>query len=66
MTFPLLEAFHAEWKRSPPVHWLVAGYLGYKPPEPKQYMDANAAREWKRLTGGKIPGVVQMGMGGGG
>ena len=23
---------NAEWRRRPPVHWLVAGFLGHKPP----------------------------------
>lgn len=29
---PRLEALEREWKRHPPVHHLVAAYLGYKPP----------------------------------
>jgi hypothetical protein len=64
MTFPLLDAFQEEWKLRPPVAWLVAGFVGYKPPAPKVYMDAKAMREFMRLTGGKIPGVAQLGMGG--
>jgi hypothetical protein len=64
MTFPLLDAFEAEWKLRPPVHWLVAGFVGYKPPQPKVYMNADAARQWMRLTGGKIPGVQPFGISG--
>jgi len=29
---PTVKALQAEWDRHPPVHHLVAGYLGYKPP----------------------------------
>jgi hypothetical protein len=31
MTFPLFEAFQAEWRLRPPVHWLTAAFMGYKP-----------------------------------
>ena len=31
MTFPLFEAFQAEWRLRPPVHWLAAAFMGYKP-----------------------------------
>ena len=33
MTFPLFEAFQAEWRLRPPVHWLAASFMGYKPPK---------------------------------
>jgi hypothetical protein len=33
MTFPLFEAFQAEWRLRPPVHWLAAAFMGYKPPK---------------------------------
>jgi hypothetical protein len=29
---PTVDALKAEWDRHPPVHHLVAAYLGYKPP----------------------------------
>jgi len=32
MTFPLFEAFQAEWRLRPPVHWLAAAFTGYKSP----------------------------------
>ena len=31
MTFPLFEAFQAEWRLRPPVHWLAAAFMGYQP-----------------------------------
>ena len=31
MTFPLFEAFQAEWRLRRPVHWLAAAFMGYKP-----------------------------------
>jgi len=33
MTFPLFEAFQAEWRLRPPVHWLAAAFMGYRPPK---------------------------------
>jgi hypothetical protein len=29
---PRFLALHAEWKRNPPVHWLIAAALKYRPP----------------------------------
>ena len=29
---PLVDALNNEWRQNPPVHHLVAAYLGYKPP----------------------------------
>lgn len=29
---PTVESLEAEWIRNPPVHYLAASYLGYKPP----------------------------------
>jgi hypothetical protein len=37
----------------------VAGFVGYEPPAEKQYMDADAAQDWFRKTGGKIDGVAK-------
>lgn len=32
MTTPRFLALQKEWKRHPPVAWLVAAFVGYKPP----------------------------------
>jgi hypothetical protein len=29
---PTVDALNAEWRLNPPIHMLVAAYLGYKPP----------------------------------
>jgi hypothetical protein len=69
MTWPLWEAFREEWRLRPPVHWLVAGYIGYEPPPSldrpalhpdKQYMTREAAMDWFAKTGGRIEGVRKM------
>ena len=36
MTFSRFEAMKSYWKTNPPVHQLVAAYMGYKPPEKPQ------------------------------
>lgn len=33
VTLPQLAAIHRHWRRKPPVHWMVAGFLGVKPQE---------------------------------
>ena len=60
MTWELWAAFKAEWRLRPPVHWLVASFVGYEPPEPTQYMTADAAKDWLARTGGRIDGLSQM------
>jgi hypothetical protein len=35
MTLPRLYALRRYWTRHPPVHLLVAAFVGYKPPEPE-------------------------------
>ena len=35
MTIPRLNAMMAYWQKHPPVHLVVAGLAGYKPPENK-------------------------------
>ena len=30
MTLPRLTAMYKHWEGSPPVHWMIAGYLGVK------------------------------------
>lgn len=57
MTFDLWSAFLDEWKVRPPAHWLVAAYLKYEAPQERPHMDAAAAAEFLRATGGRIPGV---------
>ena len=32
LTMPRFLALHAEWRRNPPTHWLVAAALKYRPP----------------------------------
>jgi hypothetical protein len=61
MTFPLFAALQAEWKLRPPAHWLLAGFVGYRPETKPQYMTAEAARAMMHATGGKIPGIGPMG-----
>ena len=62
MSFDRLKALEAEWKRRPPAHWLIAPFLGYKPPddEEPQYMTPEAARAFMEATGGRIDGVRQL------
>jgi hypothetical protein len=36
---------------------VLAAFAGYEKPAKKQYMDADAAKNWFALTGGRIPGV---------
>ena len=51
MTFPLFEAFQAEWRLRPPVHWLAAAFMGYKaPPAAGGAKAADGARP--RASGG--------------
>jgi hypothetical protein len=33
LTMPRFIALRAEWRRNPPIHWLVAAALKYRPPE---------------------------------
>lgn len=49
MTWPRFSALAREWRRRPPVHWLAARFLDYKPPredapeaapQPGQSLDA--------------------------
>ncbi len=32
LTMPRLLALHAEWRRNPPAHWLIASALKYRAP----------------------------------
>ncbi len=58
MTF--LADLNLEWLETPPLHAIATGMSGYKKPEPKQYMTAEAAMDWFKRTGGKIDGVGQF------
>jgi hypothetical protein len=67
MSWPLWEAFHHEWDQRPPVHWLVAWFVGYKPPVEQtgrqskpEYMTREAAMDWFAKTGGVIEGVRKI------
>ena len=57
MSFDRLEALEKQWKLRPPVHWLIAHFLGYEPPAEKQYMTPDAARDFMKRTGGRVEGV---------
>ena len=35
MTFPRFAALNRQWRKHPPVSWLVAAQIGYKPPREK-------------------------------
>ena len=53
MTFPLFEAFQAEWRLRPPVHWLAGAFMGYKP---KAYDGPKAGAEAKAADGARPKG----------
>jgi hypothetical protein len=55
----LVDVFRAYrgWGRSPPSHWLIAAFVGFKPRPKAQYMTPDAARDFMMRTGGRIPGV---------
>lgn len=36
LTTPRMAALEAVWRQWPPVHKLLAAFVGYKPPEPPQ------------------------------
>jgi hypothetical protein len=49
MTLPRLDALKDYQLKSPPVHWLVASYMKYKPPEKQEI--GNVADLIKALGG---------------
>lgn len=57
LTWPRWHALRKRLKIHPPTHWMLAGFLGYEPEAEKQYMTAEAAREFMARTGGRIDGV---------
>ena len=54
MTFELWSAFREEWTIRPPVHWLVAKFVGYQPPGEQDYMDADAFKAFIDASGGML------------
>ncbi len=57
---PFLRKLNAGWRIAPSLRRIVAAFVEYEPPEPKQYMDADAARAWFNATGGRIEGVAKL------
>lgn len=47
-----LRALHRHWRRHPRVEWLVAGFVGYKPP-------ADAIKQ-KQSDGAELMGLFGM------
>ena len=60
MTMREANRIFSYWSRHPPTHIIAAAFAGHKPPEPKQYMTAEAAKQWMDLTGGKIDGIARL------
>lgn len=48
MTLSDVDDLYEYWREHPPVHELVAAFVGYKPPERKQYL---SAEDLERDTG---------------
>lgn len=44
MTIPRYRALHRHWRRYPRPEWLIAGYLGYRPPPEMSPLAALARR----------------------
>ena len=63
MTFPLFEAFQAEWRLRPPVHWLAASFMGYQPPKardrPKAPHEAKAGGGDRSNGGGGVRSLAR-------
>jgi hypothetical protein len=47
LTVPRFLALHAEWKRHPPAHWLIAAALKYRPPSEKPTQSQPTVAELK-------------------
>lgn len=45
LTIPRLRALRAEWRQRPPVHWLVASYLGHEPSAPDEPDDTTTTAD---------------------
>jgi hypothetical protein len=52
-----IERLYAHWRRHPPLRMLAEAWLGIKPEEPPQYLDAEGMARLMAITGGRIPGV---------
>jgi hypothetical protein len=63
MTLPQVEELLAYWHEHPPVHFLVAAYLGYEPPKTIEQQWAEGAMNpadfaaHSRVTGGRVEGI---------
>ena len=42
LTMPRYRALVAEWRARPPVHWLIAAALHYRPPDAEARVDTQA------------------------
>lgn len=60
MTFALWSAFREEWTIRPPVHWLVAKFVGYQPPDAQSHMDADAFKAFLAASGAALDGVPKL------
>lgn len=50
MTIPRYLALQAHWRRHPRPEWLIAGYLGFKPPpEEQRSMTRSAAAQHAKV-----------------
>jgi hypothetical protein len=54
MTLPRLYALNRYWEQSPPMHLLLAGYVGYKPPK-------GASRATQKDGAGLLADLAAMG-----
>jgi hypothetical protein len=45
LTFADVRALRESWRRHPPAHWLIAAFIGYKPPRDPGAAKA-AATQW--------------------
>jgi hypothetical protein len=54
LTFEDVEPIFAHWKRHPPLRFLAAAWMGFKPPDDdkREYMTAEGAKHLKRLLDG--------------
>lgn len=63
-TIPRWLALQAHWRRHPRPEWLIAGYLGFKPPAEAIERTAPAARPRAMPPTGEMQGLFQS-LGGG-
>lgn len=63
LTAPRLNALRETWRIHPPVHKLVAGFVGYKPPperNPVLISTPEEARQFMAMTGGRVEGLSRL------